>query len=60
MGVVSALMKFGGIECSVADAWWQNPMSEAVSLLAYVMLIAYFLDLEISFPLRVMLACLLP
>lgn len=42
MGVVSALMKFGGIECSVADAWWQNPMSEAVSLLAYVMLIAYF------------------
>ena len=42
MGVVSALMKFGGIECSVADAWWQNPMSEAVSLLAYVMLMAYF------------------
>ena len=42
MGVVSALMKFGGIECSVADTWWQNPQSEAVSLLAYVMLIAFF------------------
>lgn len=42
MGVVSALLKFAGVECSVADTWWQNPMSEAVSLLAYVMLMVYF------------------
>ncbi len=43
MGVVSALLKFAGVECSIADAWWQNPMSEATSLLAYVLLICYFI-----------------
>ena len=43
MGVVSALLKFGGIELSVADQWWSNPMSEMTSLLAYVCLICYFI-----------------
>jgi putative OPT family oligopeptide transporter len=43
MGVVSALLKFGGIEVSVADRWWLNPLSEVCSLIAYVLLIAYFI-----------------
>ena len=43
MGVVSALLKFGGIELSVADAWWSNPLSEVCSLIAYVLLITYFI-----------------
>ena len=43
MGVVSALLKFGGIELSIADQWWANPLSEMTSLLAYVCLIAYFI-----------------
>lgn len=43
MGVVSALLKFGGIECSIADTWWTNPLSELCSLIAYVLLIAYFI-----------------
>ncbi|MDD6553680.1 MAG: oligopeptide transporter, OPT family [Prevotellaceae bacterium] len=42
MGVVSALLKFGGVELSIADTWWANPMSEVCSLLAYVLLIIYF------------------
>jgi putative OPT family oligopeptide transporter len=43
MGVISALLKFGGIEVSIADTWWVNPMSEVCSLLAYICLIAYFI-----------------
>lgn len=42
MGVVSALMKFGGIEASIADTWWANPLSEVCSLGAYILLILYF------------------
>lgn len=42
MGVVSALLKFGGIELSIEHAWWSNPLSEVCSLLAYICLIAYF------------------
>ena len=42
MGVVSALLRFGGIQFSY-DAWWQNPLSELCSLVAYVLLIAYFI-----------------
>lgn len=42
MGVVSALLKFGGIEVSVADSWWTNPLSEVCSLIAYALLITYF------------------
>lgn len=43
MGVVSALLKFGGVELSIADYWWANPLSEMTSLLAYVCLICYFI-----------------
>ncbi len=43
MGVVSALLKFGGIEFSIADTWWTNPLSEVCSLVAYILLIAYFI-----------------
>ena len=42
MGVVSALLKFGGVEFSVADTWWTNPLSELCSLIAYILLVAYF------------------
>ena len=42
MGVVSALLKFGGLELSIADKWWSDPMSEVCSLIAYILLITYF------------------
>ncbi len=42
MGVVSALLKFGGLELSVADTWWTNPLSEVLALGAYILLIIYF------------------
>ena len=42
MGVVSALLRFGGISFDY-DAWWGNPLSEACSLIAYVLLIIYFI-----------------
>ena len=42
MGVVSALLRFGGINL-VSDAWLANPLSEIFSLLAYILLIAYFI-----------------
>lgn len=42
MGVVSALLKFGGVEFNYAD-WWQNHLSELVSIFAYVLLIVYFI-----------------
>ena len=43
MGVVSALLKFGGVEFSISDTWWPNPLSEVCSLVAYILLIAYFI-----------------
>ena len=43
MGVVSALLKFGGIEASIAENWWVNPMSEVCSLIAYILLIGFFI-----------------
>ena len=42
MGVVSAGMRFGGINL-VNDAWIANPMSQVVALLAYAILIFYFI-----------------
>lgn len=42
MGVVSALLKFGGIDFNY-DAWWQNHLSEFLSLAAYLLLISYFI-----------------
>ena len=41
MGVVSALLRFGGIDL-VNAAWIANPLSEACALLAYLLLIIYF------------------
>lgn len=41
MGVVSALMRFGGIEL-VNKEWLENPLSQWLSLVAYVLLIIYF------------------
>ena len=41
MGVISALLRFGGIQFDYSG-WWANPLSELLSLVAYVLLIAYF------------------
>lgn len=41
MGVVSALLKFSGVEFDYTD-WWNNHLSEALSLVAYIALIIYF------------------
>ncbi|MCD8297225.1 MAG: oligopeptide transporter, OPT family [Prevotella sp.] len=41
MGVVSALLRFGGINL-MNDAWLNNTLSEVVSLVAYILLITYF------------------
>ena len=30
-------------ECSIADTWWTNPLSEVCSLVAYICLITYFI-----------------
>ena len=42
MGVVSAILRFGGVSFDY-EAWWQNPLSELCSLVAYVLLIVYFI-----------------
>ncbi|MCH5307950.1 MAG: oligopeptide transporter, OPT family [Prevotella sp.] len=42
MGVISALLRFGGIQFNY-EAWWANPLSELCSLVAYVLLIIYFI-----------------
>ena len=42
MGVVSALMRFGGIYL-VNDEWLNNSLSEVLSLVAYILLIIYFI-----------------
>lgn len=42
MGVVSALLRFGGISFDYS-AWWANPLSELASLIAYILLIIYFI-----------------
>ena len=41
MGVASAAMRFGGIDVT-ATSWLDNPLSQAVSLVAYLILIFYF------------------
>jgi len=40
MGVVSAAIRFGGVNL-MNEAWVENPLSEVVSLVAYVLLIAW-------------------
>lgn len=42
MGVVSAILRFGGVSFDYSG-WWANPLSEICSLIAYVLLIAYFI-----------------
>ena len=42
MGVVSAAMRFGGVEFAY-DAWWANPMSELLSLGMYLMLCIFLI-----------------
>ena len=42
MGVVSAAMRFGGINL-VNDAWVNNTWSEVLALGAYALLIIYFI-----------------
>lgn len=42
MGVVSALMRFGGLNFVNAE-WLANPLSEFAALVAYILLICYFI-----------------
>ena len=42
MGVVSALMRFGGLNF-ISEEWMANPLSELAALGAYVLLICYFI-----------------
>ncbi len=41
MGVVSALLRFSGVVFDY-EAWWSNPLSEVCSLIAYILLMVYF------------------
>lgn len=41
MGVVSAMLRFGGINL-VSEEWMENPLSELCSLGAYILLVLYF------------------
>ena len=41
MGVVSALLRFSGVVFDY-EAWWSNPLSEVCSLIAYILLMIYF------------------
>ena len=41
MGVVSALLRFGGVVFDY-ESWWASPLSEITSLVAYILLIIYF------------------
>ena len=47
MGVVSAAMRFGGINL-VNEGWLANPMSELVSLAAYACLIIYLIKASMN------------
>lgn len=42
MGVLSALLRFGGLNL-VSEEWLANPLSEILSLVAYILLITYFI-----------------
>lgn len=54
MGVVSAALRFGGINL-VLDSWLANTMSELVSLVAYVALVAVFVKMSVVKPKNFML-----
>ena len=47
MGVVSAAMRFGGINL-VNETWLANPMSELASLVAYALLIVYLIKASMN------------
>ena len=47
MGVVSATMRFGGVNL-VNDAWLNNSLSELLALGAYAMLILYFVKASLN------------
>lgn len=47
MGVVSAAMRFGGIKL-VNEEWLSNPMSEVVSLAAYILLVVYLIKASMN------------
>ena len=47
MGVVSAAMRFGGINL-VNEEWLANPMSELISLVAYALLIIYLVKASMN------------
>ncbi len=47
MGVVSAAMRFGGINL-VNEEWLSNPMSEIVSLAAYILLVVYLIKASMN------------
>ena len=47
MGVVSAAMRFGGINL-INDSWLANPWSEVISLAAYALLILYLVKASMS------------
>lgn len=49
MGVVSAALRFGGINL-VLDSWLANTMSELISLVAYVALVAVFVKMSVVKP----------
>ena len=42
MGVVSALLRFGGFN-PVSEEWLANPLSEFAALIAYILLMLYFI-----------------
>ena len=43
MGVVSALLRFCGVNL-VNDTWFNSSLAELLSLGAYILLIAYFIQ----------------
>lgn len=51
MGVVSASMRFGGVNL-VNQEWVDNPMSQVVALVAYVLLILYFVKSSMNVGLK--------
>ena len=42
MGVMSALLKFAGVDCALPASWTGSAMAEVCSLVVYVLLIVYF------------------
>lgn len=47
MGVVSAALRFAGIDLTLVS-WVENPMSQLVSLVAYVLLIICFVKMSVA------------